>query len=214
MPDGKRSTHSSSSNQREGHSSLSKKTKPIRLNSSGKILPKLTVKLDEPCLVTGRVGGDFVTFSLYNGEAPTQKRPLKSCTMIKPLYRLPLLRYGAGADRPRMSRRDGFEGDWVEINIDSYHDKRSAFSFTISVSGVKGDEFVLDNGNNWDPSWNPIWYARRPSILWGGSQKCVYHLARSATLMTPIRFGAYSSPAVISGRVRPGNLFRRTIPTG
>lgn len=34
------------------------------------------------------------------------------------------------------SRRDGFEGDWVEINIDSYHDKRTGFSFTASVSGV------------------------------------------------------------------------------
>jgi len=58
----------------------------------------------------------------------------------------------------RMSRRDGFEGDWVEINIDSYHDKRSGFSFTSSVSGVKGDEFISNNGNNWDGSWNPIWY--------------------------------------------------------
>lgn len=58
-----------------------------------------------------------------------------------------------------MSRRDGFEGDWVEINIDSYHDLRTAFSFTLSVSGVKGDEFVSNDGNNWDESWNPIWYA-------------------------------------------------------
>ena len=58
----------------------------------------------------------------------------------------------------RMSRRDGFEGDWVEINIDSYHDKRSGFSFTSSVSGVKGDEFISNNGDNWDGSWNPIWY--------------------------------------------------------
>ena len=58
----------------------------------------------------------------------------------------------------RMSRRDGFEGDWVEINIDSYHDKRTGFSFTSSVSGVKGDEFISNNGNNWDGSWNPIWY--------------------------------------------------------
>lgn len=60
----------------------------------------------------------------------------------------------------RLSRRDGFEGDWVEINIDSYNDKRSGFSFTVSVSGVKGDEFISDNGNNWDGSWNPIWYMK------------------------------------------------------
>ena len=60
----------------------------------------------------------------------------------------------------RMSRRDGFEGDFVEVNIDSYHDKRTAFSFTASSSGVKGDEFVSNNGNNWDTSWNPIWYLK------------------------------------------------------
>ena len=60
----------------------------------------------------------------------------------------------------RLSRRDGFEGDWVEVNIDSYHDKRTGFSFTSSVSGVKGDEFISDNGNNWDGSWNPIWYLK------------------------------------------------------
>lgn len=60
----------------------------------------------------------------------------------------------------RMSRRDGFDGDFVEINIDSYYDKRSAFSFTSSVSGVKGDEYVSNNGDNWDASWDPIWYLK------------------------------------------------------
>ncbi|MEM8998851.1 MAG: DUF5916 domain-containing protein [Bacteroidota bacterium] len=60
----------------------------------------------------------------------------------------------------RMSRRDGFDGDWVEFNIDSYHDKRTAFSFTVTAAGVKGDELVSENGNNWDSSWNPIWYTK------------------------------------------------------
>ncbi len=57
-----------------------------------------------------------------------------------------------------MSRRDNFNGDMVEINIDSYFDKQTAFSFTAMASGAKGDEFVSQNGNNWDPSWNPIWF--------------------------------------------------------
>ena len=60
----------------------------------------------------------------------------------------------------RLSRRDGFEGDWIEFNIDSYFDKRTAFSFTITAAGVKGDELISNNGNNWDESWNPIWYAK------------------------------------------------------
>ena len=60
----------------------------------------------------------------------------------------------------RLSRRDGFDGDWIEFNIDSYFDKRTAFSFTITAAGVKGDELISNNGNNWDSSWNPIWYAK------------------------------------------------------
>ncbi|MDQ6763856.1 MAG: hypothetical protein M3015_14680 [Bacteroidota bacterium] len=50
--------------------------------------------------------------------------------------------------------------NWVEINIDSYYDKRTAFSFTLSVSGVRSDEFVSSDGNNWDAYWNPIWFAK------------------------------------------------------
>ncbi len=59
----------------------------------------------------------------------------------------------------RLSRRDGFAGDRITVIIDSYHDKRTAFSFTTTAAGVKGDEFVSENGDNWDDSWNPIWYA-------------------------------------------------------
>ena len=25
---------------------------------------------------------------------------------------------------------------------------------------MKGDEFISNNGNNWDGSWNPIWYLK------------------------------------------------------
>lgn len=58
----------------------------------------------------------------------------------------------------RLSRRDGFAGDRVNVIIDSYHDKRTAFVFTTTAAGVKGEEFVSENGNNWDDSWNPVWY--------------------------------------------------------
>ena len=58
----------------------------------------------------------------------------------------------------RLSRRDGFAGDRITIILDTYHDLRTAFSFTVTAAGVKGDEFVSQNGDNWDSSWNPIWY--------------------------------------------------------
>ena len=55
------------------------------------------------------------------------------------------------------SRRDGFVGDRINVLIDSYHDLRTAFLFTVTAAGVRGDEFVTDNGDNVDESWNPIW---------------------------------------------------------
>jgi hypothetical protein len=60
----------------------------------------------------------------------------------------------------RLSRRDGFEGDWIEINIDSHNDQLTAFSFSASVAGVKSDGFISDNGKTWEGNWNPIWYVK------------------------------------------------------
>lgn len=60
----------------------------------------------------------------------------------------------------RLSRRDGFEGDWIEVNISSHNDKLTAFSFAGSVAGVKSDGFISDNGKTWEGNWNPIWYLK------------------------------------------------------
>ncbi|MFC0774713.1 DUF5916 domain-containing protein [Terrimonas alba] len=106
-------------------------------------------------------GGDFIQWQPNEGKAPSQPTSFKILYDDKFLY----VGYRCHDLAPdsiigRMSRRDEFPGDWVEINIDSYHDLRTAFSFTLSVSGVRGDEFVSNNGNNWDVSWNPIWYGK------------------------------------------------------
>ncbi len=104
-------------------------------------------------------GNDFKQWQPDNGKEPTAQTEFKILYDDKNLY----LAFRCHDDEPdkivrRMSRRDGFEGDWVEINIDSYFDKRTAFSFTASVSGVKGDEMISNDGNNWESNWDPIWY--------------------------------------------------------
>jgi len=106
-------------------------------------------------------GGDFTQWQPNEGKAPSQP------TQFKILYddRFLYIAYNCLDNEPgliekRMGRRDAFPGDFVEINIDSYHDQRTAFSFSTSVSGVRGDEFVSNNGNNWDANWNPIWFAK------------------------------------------------------
>src|SRR5690606_382413 len=106
-------------------------------------------------------GGDFTQTSPDAGAAPSVQTKFKILYDAKNLYII-FLNLDPEPDKivRRMSRRDGFEGDFVEVNIDSYYDKRTAFSFTASVSGVKGDEYVSNNGNNWDANWDPIWYLK------------------------------------------------------
>ena len=106
-------------------------------------------------------GGDFTQFTPNEGKQPSQQTNFKILYDEKFLY----IAYRCHDLAPdsiikRMGRRDEFPGDWVEINIDSYHDMRTAFSFTLSVSGVRNDEFVSNDGTNWDTNWNPIWFAK------------------------------------------------------
>jgi hypothetical protein len=115
---------------------------------------------DESAWEAVQWGGEFVQNQPNDGASPYQQSAFKILYDDKFLY-IAYRAYDVSPDSivPRMGRRDEFPGDWMEINIDSYHDLRTAFSFTLSVSGVRNDEFVSDNGNNWDTSWNPIWFA-------------------------------------------------------
>jgi len=104
-------------------------------------------------------GGDFRQRDPVPGDTASVQTKFKILYDAKNLYIL-VRNIDPEPDKivSRVSRRDGFEGDFVEVNIDSYDDKRTAFSFTASVSGVKGDEYVSNNGNDWDANWDPIWY--------------------------------------------------------
>ena len=106
-------------------------------------------------------GGDFIQYTPNEGKPPSQQTNFKILYDEKFLY----IAYRCHDLAPdsiikRIGRLDEFPGDWVEINIDSYHDLRTAFSFTLSVSGVRSDEFISSDGNNWDANWNPIWFAK------------------------------------------------------
>ena len=136
---------------------------PRRIYQTKKIKKELSPKidglLDEAIWEEVEWTGDFRVHQPNNGEDPTRE------TKFRILFDNDHIYFGFRCydDNPseivnRLARRDNFPGDWIEVNIDSYFDKNTAFSFTGSVSGVKGDEFISNNGNNWDDNWNPIWY--------------------------------------------------------
>ena len=83
---------------------------------------------------------DFTVFDPNNGEKPSQSTKFKITYDEKFLY-VGIHCYDSVPSKieKRLARRDNFSGDWIEINIDSYNDKRTGFSFNVSAAGVKGD---------------------------------------------------------------------------
>ncbi len=105
--------------------------------------------------------GDFIEQRPDENTPPAQQTRFKILYDPKFLY-VALQCYDQEPDKivQRLSRRDGFEGDWIAVFIDSYYDKRTAFGFLVTAAGVKADIFESNNGENEDESWNPIWYTR------------------------------------------------------
>ena len=123
--------------------------------------PEIDGLLDDPGWDIVAWEGDFME------QRPDENTPPDHQTKFKIVYDQKFLYVGIRAydSEPdkvemRLSRRDGFQGDWVGLFIDSYHDKRSAFGFITTAAGVKADIFNSNNGGNEDESWNPIWYTK------------------------------------------------------
>jgi len=124
-------------------------------------VPEIDGKLDEDIWNTGNWVGDFIQREPNENTSPSQPTVFKIFYDSKYLY-VGIQCYDSEPSKvnSRMSRRDGNDGDWVELVIDSYNDLRSAFSFTVTAAGVKGDKAISLNGVNEDDTWNPIWYTK------------------------------------------------------
>ncbi|CAL65127.1 DUF5916 domain-containing protein [Christiangramia forsetii] len=154
------------------HSQTSANKKPeLEVSFAKRTYSTTSVKNLDPIKIDGLIEdsawnsvdwtSNFIEWEPDNSTPPSQQTKMKIVYDEKNLY-VAFRCYESNPENivQRMGRRDDFPGDWIELNIDSYNDDRTAFSFTTSVSGVKGDEFVSNNGNNWDSSWNPIWYVK------------------------------------------------------
>lgn len=126
--------------------------------------PKIDGYLNEDAWNAVEWAGDFTQWMPFNGALPSQRTEFKIIYDDNYLYvAIHALDSVPEEIVKRMSRRDGFQGDFVEINIDSYHDYLTAYSFSATAAGVKGDEKITQDGENWDDTWDPIWYLKTSS---------------------------------------------------
>lgn len=123
--------------------------------------PTIDGLLNDPAWDQVDWGADFVEQRPDENTDPTQKTRFKILYDDRSLY-IAIQCFDTEPDKivSRLTRRDGFDGDWVGIFLDSYHDQRTAFGFIVTSGGVKCDVFEANDGRNEDDSWNPIWYTK------------------------------------------------------
>ncbi len=120
--------------------------------------PTIDGMLDEADWGAAMVARDFVVFEPNEGEPASQR------TEARVLYGTDAIYVGIRAfdEAPdsivsRLARRDERpHSDWLDVAIDSYHDRRTAFGFSVNPAGVKVDVYYFDDTNE-DTSWDAVW---------------------------------------------------------
>lgn len=120
--------------------------------------PKIDGVLDEAAWAAAPV------FSGFLQQDPDEGQPATEPTEFRVLYTNDALFVAVRAYDSQahdisaiLARRDEQSpSDEVTINIDSYHDRRSGFSFTANAAGVKRDAYLF-NDNEQDNRWDAVW---------------------------------------------------------
>jgi hypothetical protein len=105
--------------------------------------------------------GNYIQTQPYDSAAPSQNTAFKTVYDDNAIYFL-IRAFDTAPDsiERQMCRRDGWEGDFVEIYIDSYYDRNTAFGFNVNAAGVRGDAIITGDGNHEDETWDPVWFAK------------------------------------------------------
>ncbi|MBM4187595.1 MAG: carbohydrate binding family 9 domain-containing protein [Gemmatimonadetes bacterium] len=123
--------------------------------------PKMDGRLDDPAWATAAPFGAFVQ------RDPDEGRPGTEPTEVRVLFTDDALWIGVRSFDSKaaeiaavLARRDEWSpSDEVSVMIDSYHDRRTAFAFTVNAAGVKRDAYLYDDTNR-DESWDAVWEAK------------------------------------------------------
>ncbi len=125
--------------------------------------------LDDIDWQDAEVISDFIQF------APKEGMPASQQTTVRIIYGANSLYVGAvlfdedpSAIEASLGRRDEYNrADWFLISIDSYFDKKTAYTFGVNAAGVQLDAILTsgrrgngnDDGPGGDFSWDAIWYS-------------------------------------------------------
>ncbi len=125
--------------------------------------PAIDGRLDDPIWAT------ITPESGFKRDVPSDGNPASQETEVRIAYDQEALYVGVRLfdDRPetishRLNRRDSFGAinDAFFVQLDSYHDHRTVFTFGVTASGERRDMVTTDDGSgDFDPGFDPVWAA-------------------------------------------------------
>jgi hypothetical protein len=121
--------------------------------------PAIDGRLDDEVWQRGPVATDFLQRSPRPGEPASERTEARVAFDHDAIY-IAVRAYDSAPDSiaSQLARRDatGIFSDWIDVIIDSFHDRRSAYRFSVNPHGVKKDVFHFNDGQE-DLSWNAVW---------------------------------------------------------
>ena len=119
-------------------------------------------KLNDAAWATIQPLSDFVQKDPVEGATPTDRLEIRIAYDDDALYvATRVFSKDPSKIQAPMSRRDNIhQAEHIWISLDTYRDRRTAYSFAVAASGVRGDWYHgSDNEYDIDTSYDPVWQA-------------------------------------------------------
>lgn len=117
--------------------------------------------LDEPIWRTAPAVTDFIQAEPDEGERPTDRMEVRFAYDDGALYVGARMFSTTPVQAPLSRRDDGGLAESIQIELDTYLDRRTAYMFGVTAAGVRLDHYhSRDDEGNRDTEYDPVWQAR------------------------------------------------------
>lgn len=133
--------------------------------------------LDEPAWAGAPPVTEFIQRDPDEGRSATESTEVRVLYDDEALY-IGFTMYDSQPDSiaGELTRRDRWsESDWAGVQIDSYHDHRTGYAFSVNPAGVQLDRHLYNDTRS-DRSWDAVWESatRITSVGWTAEFRIPY----------------------------------------
>jgi hypothetical protein len=157
-----------------------KEIRAVRISAAP---PTVDGRLDDAVWETAPVLSDFVQKQPVEGAPPTERTEVRFLYDDHALYvGLRMHKDDAASIQAPLGRRDdGGQAEHVWISLDTWLDRRTAYSFGVTAAGTRMDWYhPTDDETDIDASFDPVWEARvaRDSLGWTAEMRIPFSQLR------------------------------------